>query len=349
MVINSMKLYLNRENLIHNVEYLKNSKRKQLLPVVKANAYGHGMEEIVGILYEHGQREFAVARYVEAERLLRMNLKDIRILVFESIGDLDLIKDKKNIDVSANTFDELEKLIACGIDTLRIQIKIDFGFGRNGILLEEIEKLENYIRERDLKFRGIYSHLFSVNYEEGLEYISIFSKILEDLGKERFEMIHLQNSAAVLSFDCECVTHLRAGMLVYGLQEVGFHDENLRQVFSLEGQIAGVRDISHNKYIAYGTKEELGFLDAKYVAKIKIGYADGFLKTNEGSKCLINNKEFPIVLVSMDNTFIEVDTSVKEGDKVVLYHDITKAVAYNKMNIYEMLPLISPRIEREII
>lgn len=348
MVANSMKLYLNRENLIHNMEYLQRYKGKKVLPVVKANAYGHGMEEIVGILYESGQREFAVARYVEAERILKMGLLGVRILIFESIGDFSLVKDKKEIEVSANTLDELKKMIEFGIESERIQLKIDFGFGRNGVLLEDIEELKNYIEARDLKFRGIYSHLFSVNYEEGLEYITIFGGILNNLGRDRFEMIHLQNSAGVLNFDCEYVTHIRTGMLIYGLQEVGFFDPNLRQVFSLEGEVAGVRDISHNKYIAYGTKEELGFVGAKYIAKIKIGYADGYLKVNEGGNCLINNKEFPVALVSMDNTFIEVDSSVKEGDRVVLYHDISKVVAHNKMNIYEMLTILNPRIERVI-
>lgn len=348
MVINSMKLYLNKENLIHNIEYLKKYRGKEILPVVKANAYGHGMEEIVGILYENGQREFAVARYVEAERILKMNLKDVKILIFESIGDLELVKDKPELEISANTLKELKELIDFGIESKRIQIKIDFGFGRNGILLEEVERLKEYIAQKKLKFRGIYSHLFSVNYEEGLEYIEIFHNILEKLGKDNFEMIHLQNSAGVLNFDCEDVTHLRVGMLIYGLQEVGFYDKNLRQVFSLEGEVAGIRDVSQNRYIAYGTKSELGFLDTKYIAKIKIGYADGYLKVNEGSGCIINNKEFPVVLVSMDNTFIEVDSSVKEGDKVILYHDISKCVAHNKMNIYEMLTILSPRIERVI-
>ncbi len=348
MVENSIKLYLNEENLIHNMKYLSNYKQKKILPVVKANAYGHGLEEIVGLLYKNGQREFAVARYVEAEKIFKMGLEDVRILVFESIGDLALVKDKKSIEVSANTFEELRKILEFGIESSRIQIKIDFGFGRNGIFLNEVDELKKYIQEKKLKFRGIYSHLFSVNYEEGLEYIEIFREVLNKLGKDRFEMIHLQNSAATLSFDCNFVTHIRVGMLIYGLQEVGFYDSNLKQVFSLEGTVAGIRDISDNKYIAYGTKEELDFLGAKYIAKIKIGYGDGFLKVNEKSKCLINNKEFPIVLVSMDNTFIEVDTSVKVGDKVVLYYDISKITAHNRMNIYEMMTILSPRIERVI-
>ena len=48
----------------------------------------------------------------------------------------------------------------------------------------------------------------------------------------------------------------------------------------------------------------------------------------------------------MDNTFIEVDGSVKEGDKVLLYNDITKAVNFTGMNIYELLTILSPRIPR---
>ena len=63
-------------------------------------------------------------------------------------------------------------------------------------------------------------------------------------------------------------------------------------------------------------------------------------------KVIINNKEFKIAQVTMDNTFIEVDGSVKEGDTVLLYNDITKAVNFTGMNIYELLTVLSPRIPR---
>ena len=309
----------------------KNLKGKDILPVVKANAYGHGVELIVKALYAGGQKEVAVARYMEAENILKMNIgDDFKVLVFESIGDIELIKNNPNIDIAVNDFAELKEFIKAGIPSNRMQLKIDLGFGRNGIAISEIPELGKFTTENNLKYKGIFSHLFAVNYEDGLELITLFTDLVNSIGKDKFEMIHLQNSAAVMNYDCEIATHMRVGMLTYGLQEVGYFDPNLRQVFSLEGQIAGVRDIEDNKY----------------VAKIKIGYGDGFLKRNEKSKCIINNKEFKIAQVTMDNTFIEVDGSVKEGDTVLLYNDITKAVNFTGMNIYELLTVLSPRIPR---
>lgn len=349
MVINSIRMILDQNNLLHNIDYLKKSKNKKILPVVKANAYGHGVHLIVPILYKSGQKEFAVARFIEAENILKLNLgNDIRILVFESIGDIELIKRTPNIDIAINSMKEFKEAIEAGIAPKRMQLKIDFGFGRNGISTSEILELKNLIIKNNLYLGGIFTHLFAVEYVDGLKIIDEFTKIVNFIGKERFDMIHLQNSAAVMNYDCEIATHLRVGMLTYGLQEVGYFDSNLKQVFSLEGQVAGVRDVSNNKYIAYEIKESLDIPHCKYLAKIKIGYGDGFLKKNEKSKCIINNKEFRIAEVTMDNTFVEVDESVKEGDKVYLYRDITKEVDFIGMNIYELLTILSPRIPREL-
>lgn len=347
MVINSIRMFLDQKNLLHNIEYLKKVKNKDILPVVKANAYGHGVNVIVPALYSAGQREFAVARYVEAENILKLNLgNDIRILVFESIGDMELIKNTPNIDIAINSMTELKEAIEAGIDSKRMQIKIDFGFGRNGVLHYEVSELKDYIIKNNLYLGGIFTHLFAVNYRDGLKIIEDFTEIVNSIGRERFEKIHLQNSAAVMNYNCEIATHLRVGMLIYGLQEVGYYDPNLKQVFSLEGQIAGVREVENSKYVAYELKSDLDIPDCKYIAKVKIGYGDGFLKKNEKSKCIINNKEFKIAEVTMDNTFIEVDESVKEGDKIYLYRDITKEVNFIGMNIYELLTILSPRIPR---
>ncbi len=348
MIANTTKLLLDKNNLYHNMDYLRESKGKKILPVVKANAYGHGTEEIVGLLYEYGQREFAVARFIEAERILKMGLKDIKILVFESIGDYSMIIDKPQIDISVNTLDEFKSALEYGVPTERIQIKIDFGFGRNGIYLSEVDKVKEIIESGNLKFRGLYSHLFAVDYEDGLYYIDRFNEVIEKLGKDRFEMIHLQNSTATITYDCKNVTHVRVGMAVYGLQDEGYCERNLKQVFSLETQIAGVRDLENSKYIAYSLKKGGYGENAKYIGKIKVGYADGFLKSNEGSTCLIGNKEYTIVQVTMDNTFIEVDSRVKEGDRVILYHNVTEVTKHNNMAIYQLLTILSPRIERVI-
>lgn len=352
MAINSVKMYLSRENLIHNVSHLKSSFDREILSVVKANAYGHGIGQITKMLYDGGYKDFAVARLTEAKEIIKSNnLVDSKIIIFESIGldSLDEIKNNKNFHMSINDFEELEEAINFGIPSTRIQLKIDFGFGRNGILVEDLNRLKKYIDEKDLRFSGIYSHLFSVDYDEGLDIIEKFNEVVDYLGRERFEMTHLQNSAGVGNYGTiEGTTHIRVGMLIYGLQEDGFYDPELRQVFSLKGQVAGIRNLENSKYVAYNEKKKLNVGNCKYVAKIKFGYGDGFLKVNENTNCLIGNKEFNISLITMDNTFIEVHSKIKVGDEVTFYPDIKAVDSLVKMKRIELLGVISSRVERII-
>lgn len=152
LVISIVLIFLSFANLIAFISSFKNlgkAKNKKVLPVVKANAYGHGVNVIVPVLYKSGQRDFAVARYVEAENILKMNLgNDIRILVFESIRDMELIKGTPNIDIAINSMEEFKEAIDAGIEPSRMQLKIDFGFGRNGIYASEAKELREYILER---------------------------------------------------------------------------------------------------------------------------------------------------------------------------------------------------------
>lgn len=353
MAVNSIKMLISEENLIQNIKYLEKKYAKKILPVLKANAYGHSIEMVSEILYDNGYREFAVARLNEAEKILQnKKVTDSRILVFESIGRefFDVVKSNNTIEISANTLAELKEFIENGISPDRMQLKIDFGFGRNGIIQEDIENLKKYIEKKNLSFKGIYSHLYAVEYDEGAELIEKFTETVKYLGKERFQMIHIQNSVGILLYgNCDMMTHLRPGIYIYGLQEEGFFQEGLKQVFKLEGKIAGVRDVSKSKYLAYNLKTALSENDFNYAAKIKIGYGEGFSKANEKSCCLINGKSYKILLVTMDNTFIEVDESIKEGDHVALYSDVSKVREDTGLHICEVLPVISSRIVREKI
>ncbi len=349
-----MKVIVSEENLVHNINYMKEKYKRQLITVLKANAFGHGIEEVADILYRNNQKEFAVARFIEAEQIKNsLNQDDVEILIFERIEEENLTKvltDKEYI-VTANTLEDLINYINKGLNPYQIQIKIDFGFGRNGIGEAEVEELKNYIEENkfNFKFKGIYSHLYATNYEEGKELINKFIEIVKYLGRDKFQKVHMQNSVGMLEYgEIDFFTHMRPGLYIYGLQEVGFYHENLKQVFSFKGKIDSVKNIENSKYIAYSTKENLNLKNCKNVAKIKVGYGDGYLKSNEGSSCLINNKEYKITSITMDNTFIEVDSKVKEGDEVELYYDVDLISEYLGFHICEILPMLSTRIKRKI-
>lgn len=348
-----MKILISEENFIHNINFLKKKYNKNILPVIKANAYGHGSEIIVKILIKYGINQCVVARISEAMELLN-NIdipKEFKIIILETIEKEDLKEVLKypQLIVTANSEKDLLNFLGYGISSKKIQLKIDLGFGRNGIVLDDIYKIKKIILENNLKFSGIFSHLFSVDYSTGIKLIEKFNEVLVELGRENFQMVHLQNSLAISNYgSLPFVTHLRPGMFIYGFFEDGAYEENLKKVISLNGEIITIKNIENLEYLAYLKKRELKNKFLKNIAFIKIGYGDGFLKNNEGDFILINNKPYKIVLITMDNTFIDVDDEVKVGDKVEIYSDLYSSKKWLNMNICEYLPILSKRIIREI-
>lgn len=346
---NNFKILIDEKKFMFNIKYLENFTKKKMLPVLKANGYGHGIEVISKILYDKGYKEYVLARFSEAEELYeKLGKKDIKIIILESVSDLKKIRENSSYIISINSYQELMESLEFGISSEQMKIKLDLGFARNGIMIKDLKKTMDFIKEKNLKFYGIFTHLFSAEYEDGLEVIKMFDNFVEKTGVERFKQIDLQNSMGIFKYECSLATHIRPGIANYGLREEGYFDENLKRVFKLVGRIAEIKEtFSEQKYIGYLPMEKDGEIK-KRIAKIKIGYGDGFLKLNEGSRCLINKKEFTIDQISMDNSFITVDTSIEAGDEVTLYYDIEKASRTLGIKSTELLILIDKRIKREL-
>ena len=133
------------------------------------------------------------------------------------------------------------------------------------------------------------------------------------------------------------------------MQEIGYHDPNIRRSFKLIGRVLDIKDIENLKYIGYEKKENLELENNKKIAKIRLGYGDGLSKRSENIMSIINNKKFKIIHISMDSSFIAVDKSVKKGDYVEIFHDLEEAINHLKVPHYEFLSCINDRIERDII
>nr|WP_307774721.1 alanine racemase [uncultured Cetobacterium sp.] len=347
--MSEFKVLINKKNLVYNYNYLKSTTQKEIIAVVKANAYGHGLEETVKILLEEGCKYFAVTREYEAEKILKTNLKNFKILMMDKVENINFIKNNSEIEIFINSLEELKEKLNEGISPKKMHLKLDFGFGRNGILIEEIEELKNFILKKNLYFKGIATHLFDATYKDMKKIESDFFKIIKDIGRERFQIIHTQNSAGVISIKGEGCTHIRCGTILFGLQEIGYYDENVKRVFKLVGKISEIKDTENLKYIGYRLKDELNLKKNSKIAKINIGYGDGFSKRSENLMSIINNKKFRIVHIAMDNSFIEVDDSVNIGDEVEIFYDLEESMKYLKVPHYEFLSAINERIKRQII
>lgn len=349
MGLKDFKIKVSRENILHNYHYLKKLRNKDIIAVVKANAYGHGLENIVKFLSENGCKYFAVARECEAEKILKLKIENINIIILETIDEIEILKNNKNVHMVINSFKDLLDLLDKGVSTQQLHLKLDFGFGRNGILEKDFFKLKELIKEKKLKFKGLCTHVFAADYDDMVLIEKRFSQILKELGNERFEIIHMQNSAGVISIEGEFCTHIRCGTVLFGLQEIGYYDPCIKRAFKLNGRILDIKDIDDLKYIGYEKKENLNIGKYRKVAKIRLGYGDGFSKRSEGIMSIINNKKFKIVHISMDSSFILVDDSVKEGDNIEIFHDLEESINHLKVPHYEFLSCINDRIKRELI
>lgn len=255
MGLKDFKIKVSKENILHNYHYLKKFRNKDIIAVVKANAYGHGIENIVKFLSENGCEYFAVARECEAEKILSLKIKDIKIIILETVDELEILKNNENIHMVVNSFNDLLNLLDKGVSTEQLHIKLDFGFGRNGILEKDFFKLKELIENRNLKFKGLCTHVFAADYDDLISIEERFSKILKELGKDRFEIVHMQNSAGVMSVEGKFCTHIRCGTVLFGLQEIGYYIPSIKRSFRLDGKILDIKSIDDLKYIGYEKKK----------------------------------------------------------------------------------------------
>lgn len=343
------QIQLIRENIVHNFNYIKNYTKKDIIAVVKANAYGHGLKEVVPILAEEGCSYFAVARESEAMEILSLNIPNINILIFETVDDFSLLKKHPNIEMVVNSIDELLELIKKDVNFSQLHLKFDFGFARNGFAQNDIDTVKNIITENNLQFKGAMTHFFSSNLDETIDIQNKFIKSINHIGNNHFDIIHSQNSAATILGLGDGSTHVRCGISLLGMLDPGIVDSNIKRSWSLFGPIYDIKDFSDLDYIGYERIKNISVNNYSKVGKIKLGYGDGFSKRNTNILCHINDKEYPIIHISMDTSFILVDDSIKIGDIVEIYKDFDKCNNFLNMDHYEYTTLLNSRIPRFVI
>lgn len=345
----SFKIQLIQENIIHNFNYIREHTQKKIIAVVKANAYGHGLKEVVKILVGCGCNYFAVARESEALEILSLNIPSINILIFETIEDFSLLKKYKNLEMVINSIDELLELIKEKINFSQLHLKFDFGFARNGFIQNEIETIKNIVIKNNLHFKGAMTHFFNSDFNETIEIQNRFIESIKYIGNNYFNIIHSQNSAATLLGLGDGSTHVRCGICLLGMLDPGITDSNIKRSWSLLGPIYDIKNFSDLEFIGYERIKNMFVNNYSKVGKIKIGYGDGFSKKNTNILCHINNKEYPIVHISMDTSFVLIDDSVNLGDIVEIYKIFDSCSSFLNMNHYEYTTLINSRIPRFIL
>lgn len=317
---------LNRNHLRHNITLLRNilPAKCELMPAVKANAYGHGATLIAKELNQLGIHTFCVACISEGIQLRENGITgDILILGYTAPSDFPLLSTYHLMQTVVD-FSYAKQLNAYG-KPLKVHLKIDTGMHRLGEWYQHTDNIRHVFLYKNLTVTGMYTHLCVVDDPSKKEYtdqqIYHFYELVRKLKHAGIAIpkLHIQSSYGVLQRpDLQC-DYARIGIAMYGVFSTALAQPMLalRPVLSVKARVETIKTLSAGESTGYG----LHFTAQRktVIAVIAIGYADGIprsLSCNVGS-VLLHGKKVPIVgRICMDQLTVDITAvpNISAGD-----------------------------------
>ena len=318
--------------LKHNYRELRKQTPRgvELLAVVKADAYGHGMIPVSTHLNEWGIKFFGVSN-VEEGILLRKHGIRGTILLFEStlpnfareMVRYNLTPTVCTLELAAslNRFAKLKKR------TIDVHVKVDTGMGRLGIWYEDATAfIKTLKRFPHLSVKGLYTHFAAADTDPAFtkKQVGQFTKLLDELRRQsiRISLTHAANSMGLVAYKHPIFNLARPGIMLYGLAPAAHLKSrlNLKPVLSVKSKIIFLKRISKGHSISYGRT----FIARQNmtVATLPIGYSDGYFRSlSNKAEVLVNGRRCKVLgRVTMDQIVIDVTkvAPVKIGTEVVV-------------------------------
>ncbi len=323
-----ISIFIFRRNIIHNLNRFKSGyPGLEFAPVLKSNAYGHGLKETAEILKNEKKPFLAVDSLFEARQLRHLGFSD-NILIIGYAFPEDILDHRfKNFSYSIISLSQLESLSGKSRKKTNIHLKIDTGMRRQGIAESEVEKAVNLIKgNRNLNLEGVFSHLADADSEDGgftLKQVEKWNGIAGKFKKEfdSIKYFHLSATAGMKYHDKISANMVRLGIGLYGFGRNPNMD--LKPALSAKTIITSVRDLKPGDCVGYGAtfKAEKNMK----VATMPFGYFEGFDRRLSNKGFIKVRDEFcPVVgRVSMNITSFDVSNvpGAKVGDEVTVISD----------------------------
>lgn len=334
--------------IISNIKlYRSINKNKRIIAVVKANAYGHGINLIQYI--EPYVDYLGVATPEEGALIRQISKLPIIILGYIATADFPLL-DLYNLTPTIYSLYQgkvLSEYFSNKKSTVRVHLKINTGMNRLGIRYDDLTSLQKLFRLPYLNYIGIFSHFASAGENETFTSLQSqrFIYALDACSSIgfRFDLIHVSNSAHGL-MESSIGNAVRIGYGMYG-----YGNDKLAPVLSWYARVICVRNITCGDSVGYGCTYTAN--NPCKIAVISVGYGDGYPRnlSNKGF-VLYRGKFLPIIgRICMDMTVIRADgTDIKEDDTVCLIgKNGNNFISAEDLGFgYEILCGISNRVHR---
>ena len=362
---------INLSAIADNIKLIKGKTNAQVLAVVKADAYGHGLIQVGKAAEAAGANWLGTALLEEGIALRNSGIKVPIISWLTPLGEDFKTAINLDIDLSISSIELLTEVIAAGkvVKKIpRVHIEVDTGMSRGGVgddwqlFLTELDKAA---RANEINIIGIWSHFAradepgQVMNQAQLNTFEDRIKSASDVGIKP-EFIHIANSAAALTNNSAHKNIIRWGIGLYGLSpdinNLGDSKSlKLKPAMRLKAKLHLVKAVKAGVSVGYGgtaiTKS-----DTK-LGVVTLGYADGVPRNaNNLAGVFVDGKRAPLIgRVSMDQFVVDlgINSSAKTGDEVIVFGDGSSgeytadewAKASGTIN-YEIVTRIGSRVPR---
>jgi len=348
--------------------------------VVKGNAYGHGIEHYVPLLYKHGVRHYSVFNAFEALEVFNHLPEDCTIMNMGMISaDETEWAVENGIELFVFDLNRLQNMLTAAKKTgkkARVHLELETGMNRTGLTQKEMTRALALIEDNKNHFdvKGVCTHLAGAesiaNYKRIKDQYRRFKQYLKKIEAVDWlsPKIHMASSAASIRYPSTRFDMVRIGILQFGFfptQEILVHylsskkniEDPLKRVISWKTTVMDIKDVGAGKFIGYGTSFFTNV--PTKIALIPVGYANGYSGdlSNQG-KVLIQGKRFDVIgTVNMSMLAVDITEcpEITRGDEVVLIGnqgDLEISVSsfsnYSNLVNYELLTRLPNDIPRII-
>ena len=318
--------------LRHNLQLLQATagEDREVIAVVKANAYGHGAREVSETLISAGVQRLAVATVSEALRLRNDGI-EVPILVLWGLGapeaELAVSADLEPIITDQRELEPLVRAAGAAGARIGVHLKVDTGLRRQGAAPSDAVALAVAIaRRRELRLVGTFSHLAVPGEDDAFTDVQLlrFAQVLDAMRSAGVDpgLVHVSATGGVLAGAGAFADAVRLGLGLYGMTPAwaAAREVDLHRVLSLKALPLRIFDLPIGEPIGYGLRFRASH--PTRVATLGIGYGDGWPRAhlNNGS-ALVHGQRAPMVgAISMDGLTVDVGAvdDVTYGDEFVL-------------------------------
>ncbi len=340
-------LEINLDAIKQNILKIKAVQNKKTIAVLKANAYGCGAKEISKVMVEAGIDMIAVSSLDEAIAMRNFGYSG-ELLILGHVDPIHVpLLIQNNISTTAYSLNWVNEAIQYNCRNLKIHLKIETGMNRIGFSnIDELKKAYQLLQNAHCLVEGIFTHFACAESDDAKtqDQYNRFVEAYNALNCSSFKWIHCDNSYASVSFKDTLTNTCRIGIGIYGYLD----NIQLEPALALYSRLFYVKDVQPNETIGYGatylTKENI------VVGTMPLGYADGFIRANQGRKVYIDGNMCEVIgRVCMDQSMILLPSHIKEGTKVEIFgsHIPLQQMA-NELNTipYEIICLLTSRVSR---